>query len=1348
MLSFRNLPTNRLSARFFQPHVEVLEGRRLPATIVTGLGVTNLYETFDDVQPQSSTSLTFLPTSFDDVCTGGKVPTGMTLPLGQPLFHHAFSPTMYPYLQPNAGTTTPQSSQNTAQALYLFTDTLSSVSDTVTFPGLDPATDAVRGASVDVLFGGSATFIGTNGSETRSAGLPGWNPCSASALDVLPSGQNLGAITSIVLAGGPGRAVDNLQVLVGDPLPGHDDSFTVLRDSSANPFDVLVNDYPVGQTPDGSLDIVRAGTATAPGSTEQGGTVSVTADAQWILYTPPAGYVGPDSFQYTFTDAAGNRNTATVDIKVHAAAPLAKDAFYYVADRLALDASGNVIPLTEDAAHGLGQYASDADGDQLTFAVQSQPAGGSVTVNPDGSFTYTGTGDGLNGATDSFVYTVTDGAFTTSAAVEVGPSQPPVAADGHLPAGPADASGQFPAYAAFEADRLFGPRTITGNLADNTPGGDHLTYWLDPRASGWQVTSNSVDSVGTYTGTYTDPQTKEPEVERVNLLSDGSFTLWFTGPYPPSSVGAILTTSFQFLVVDEFGAVSSNAGTETIRIQDNLPPQIIQNDAISYNWPGAFANQGAGDLIRGANAGLSSFVFVYDSQLLDWFRADAYPPVQYTQYLTVDVVPPKLGRFRQMEDGSFFYSPFDPDNFRGDSFTFTVNDGWVQASDSPIKVTISHGDVDNTSSPNQDLFSPTSATVNDGVGGLPVRLDSPAGTILGNLEPFLPSPAQSNQANPYGWPPGRGTQDFPLGFFSFTVKPSTPGGSTIVVLRYPGGLRPQEYWSYDQTSQSWYNFAYDGQTGAEFGPDNTIILHFVDGQRGDEDGMPIGGPAVVLPDFDDLIGPSGYGTANFIPGQAVLSYRINFANSPMATAPAQRAEVVEQVDGNLDWSTLEFTGAGFGNQAITVPAGSQSYHTTVDLDQDVQVAIALTFDPHSGQIDAVFQALDPATGQPPPFLTGFLPPEEGSGQGQGYITYRVKPRSGLASGAVIRSVATISVGAVSTTTDQVNPYIPSLGADPARKALVTIDASAPGSEVSIDFAGSTLNDFGIYPAAFTVDWSGSDDQSGSGIASYDIYVSDNGGAFQLWKHVQPTGPFLDPHLMASFPFTGTDGHSYDFFSVATDNVGHRQPTPAVQTSAFVDATPPGTMFTSGPATLGSSTGATFTFSGSDNLAPASSLGFQTSLDNGAWTNATSPLTLVNLPPGKHALRVQATDWAGNVTTAPAEYDWTVTAVPVPRPRVSHAVAQTRARLSSVHHAVRVRPTHPPAAATHPVETGRRPPGRKGTVFTAQATIRVPPPQSVAADLVFDLYAALARRDRTTATRAWADLLDGVEARRL
>lgn len=66
--------------------------------------------------------------------------------------------------------------------------------------------------------------------------------------------------------------------------------------------------------------------------------------------------------------------------------------------------------------------------------------------------------------------------------------------------------------------------------------------------------------------------------------------------------------------------------------------------------------------------------------------------------------------------------------------------------------------------------------------------------------------------------------------------------------------------------------------------------------------------------------------------------------------------------------------------------------------------------------------------------------------------------------------------------------------------------------------------------SFTVTWAGS--ATLLNIATYDVFVSDNGGPFI---------PFQTSTTATSATFTGVPGHTYGFFSIATDLAGHREP---------------------------------------------------------------------------------------------------------------------------------------------------------------------------------------------------------------
>jgi hypothetical protein len=244
--------------------------------------------------------------------------------------------------------------------------------------------------------------------------------------------------------------------------------------------------------------------------------------------------------------------------------------------------------------------------------------------------------------------------------------------------------------------------------------------------------------------------------------------------------------------------------------------------------------------------------------------------------------------------------------------------------------------------------------------------------------------------------------------------------------------------------------------------------------------------AVNSQDPNSSTGPSGYGSQDFVSPANPFPYRIDFENAPTATAPAQRVVITDQLDPNLDWSTFQWTSFGFGDNVITVPPNTQDYETTVPMTYDgvtFRVVIDLSLDPLTGMLTATFQSLNAATLMtglamcpgtlslgpanpfselPPPVTIGFLPPEDGTGRGMGFISYTVSAKAGLATGTQIRNVADITFDQGTTiATDQVSDTDPTLGVDPTRQDLVTIDSVAPTSSVAALPAVSSVNAFTV-----------------------------------------------------------------------------------------------------------------------------------------------------------------------------------------------------------------------------------------------------------------------------------------------
>jgi hypothetical protein len=86
----------------------------------------------------------------------------------------------------------------------------------------------------------------------------------------------------------------------------------------------------------------------------------------------------------------------------------------------------------------------------------------------------------------------------------------------------------------------------------------------------------------------------------------------------------------------------------------------------------------------------------------------------------------------------------------------------------------------------------------------------------------------------------------------------------------------------------------------------------------------------------------------------------------------------------------------------------------------------------------------------------------------------------------------------------------------------TLDADAPTSRVNLRGPTAQTGDLEIH-------WGGQDPAGGSGIASFDVFMTLDGGPAQL---------IFDDTTDSAGVVPVTVGHSYAFWSVATDNVGH------------------------------------------------------------------------------------------------------------------------------------------------------------------------------------------------------------------
>ncbi|MEN6369152.1 MAG: Ig-like domain-containing protein [Thermotogota bacterium] len=175
-----------------------------------------------------------------------------------------------------------------------------------------------------------------------------------------------------------------------------------------------------------------------------------------VTYEPAAGYNGVDAFTYRTSDGCDVSGTATVAVTVAAV----NDPPTAVGDAYELAAAGGLSVV----APGVLENDADPEGDRLTAILAQSAAAGTVTLRPDGGFTYFPR-SGFFGV-DSFGYRAFDGAqLSDPVVVTIGvryANTPPIADAG-----------------VFYEGRVGAPVRLDAGLSVDLDVGDTLEYRWD-----------------------------------------------------------------------------------------------------------------------------------------------------------------------------------------------------------------------------------------------------------------------------------------------------------------------------------------------------------------------------------------------------------------------------------------------------------------------------------------------------------------------------------------------------------------------------------------------------------------------------------------------------------------------------------------------------------------------------------------------------------------------------------------------------------------------------------------------------------------------------------------------------
>ncbi|MCG8406610.1 MAG: tandem-95 repeat protein [Phycisphaerales bacterium] len=206
---------------------------------------------------------------------------------------------------------------------------------------------------------------------------------------------------------------------INDPPVAMDDANVETAPMTPVVVDVLANDSDV----DGNL---VSGSVVVVSGPDNGGT-SVDSGTGEITYTPDAGFAGIDTFTYEICDDGtplpSECDTALVTVMVFGP-PTAVDDHFATLSNTTFGPGPSV--LSNDTVNGATISAVNGDPGSVGSPT-STTAGGTVTLNTDGTFTYNPPAD--QALFDTFTYTLSNPADTDTATVTIQVGEAPIAAD-------------------------------------------------------------------------------------------------------------------------------------------------------------------------------------------------------------------------------------------------------------------------------------------------------------------------------------------------------------------------------------------------------------------------------------------------------------------------------------------------------------------------------------------------------------------------------------------------------------------------------------------------------------------------------------------------------------------------------------------------------------------------------------------------------------------------------------------------------------------------------------------------------------------------------------------------------
>jgi hypothetical protein len=535
------------------------------------------------------------------------------------------------------------------------------------------------------------------------------------------------------------------------------------------------------------------------------GTVSLNADGSFS-YAPadPNALLRDDYFTYRLFDGYEHSNVATALITIANTPPVALDEMF-------IELHGTPGP------YGRGLRFSDADNDPLSLVLVTPPTHGSVEFTEHGFRFYPP--NGFLQGTDTFSFKVNDGYSNSNVAtveIVVGNSEP-IALD---------------LVRSIRVDQT----VLTSLIPIDTDVED------DPVTAAGQVGQPEHGSVVlSADGTFT--YTPFPEH---GLFGRDSFGYRLSDGYAESNVGIVTITQ-------EFGEGLGRSDSISVVNPDDFgvealvftPGLLVGNDAFSSGWvagpyflevdPSSLSDEGEicnlprpGCIVNGNLPPVLDRDENYALHVAPGFRGTLTFDYEF-RFLNPAGRPFDLGAGFTVRESStatvLIQVTGEPDDDA---------DGIVNR----VELAVPNGG-DANGDGDLDYLQRDVATLQTAGGYVTLEVSGEHSST----QLFGVSAAQN--PSPDDVPAGA---EFPVGFLSFAItglaSQNVAEGATVTV-HLPSGRTANTYYKFGKEpgneTPHWYEFLYDGLTGAETHAQNSaippgqIVLHYVDGQRGDDD---------------------------------------------------------------------------------------------------------------------------------------------------------------------------------------------------------------------------------------------------------------------------------------------------------------------------------------------------------------------------------------------------------------------------------------------------------------------------------------------------------------------------------